>query len=105
MPMAACAGMAMAFWFGMQSQSRPIEIDVTGAPKAIPVEPMLYTPESGVEAQYIAGTDAAASVIILNGVDAISDDTDFSETAAVQSIREMDATAKLKGEPEEEYGL
>ncbi len=100
MPVAACAGMAMAFWLGARSQSRPVEIDVTGAPKAIPVEPVLYTPESGVDAEYIAGTGSSAAVIVLNGVDAIPDETEFSETVEVSTAGENDSMAGLEGDSE-----
>ncbi len=44
LPLAACAGMVLAFWLGVQTQSRPPEVDVAGAPRAIPVEPFVYTP-------------------------------------------------------------
>ena len=92
LPLAACAGMVLAFWIGKQSSKVP-EFDVTGAPKPIPVEPVLYTPENGVDAEWIASTHAAATVIVLNGVAAIPDSTDFSETVYVPMDREIDSTA------------
>ncbi len=100
-PLAACAGMVLAFWLGTRSQPRPVEIDVTGAPKAIPVEPVLYTPDSAVEAKYIAGTSASASAIVLKGVDAIPDEKDFSETVAIPDSGDSDATVERKETPEQ----
>lgn len=100
MPLAACAGMAFTFWVGTrQARSGPPEIDVTGAPKAIPVEPILYTPEKGVEAEWFTSTKASATVIVLNGVQAIPDATDFLETAMQTGDRELDSTASLEPEP------
>jgi hypothetical protein len=100
-PLAACAGMALAFWLGARSQPRPVEIDVTGAPKAIPVEPVLYTPDSAVEAKFIAGTGESASAVVLKGVDAIPDDEDFSETAAIPDSGDLDATVDRENELEQ----
>lgn len=96
MPLAACAGMALTFWLGMQTRPAQPEIDVTGAPKAIPVEPILYTPERGVKAEWFASTPADADVIVLNGLQAIPDSMDFSATAANGATREIDATASLR---------
>jgi hypothetical protein len=92
MPLAACAGMVLAFWLGAQRNATP-EIDVAGAPRAIPVEPILYTPEKGVTAEWFDSQQASATVIVLNGVEAIPDETDFSETAFIKRAREIDATA------------
>lgn len=93
MPTTACAGMILAFWLGTRSHSDHLDIDVTGAPKAIPVEPILYTPENGVVAECFSSSGAKATVIVLNGVNAIPDDTDFSHTAALETTRETDSTA------------
>lgn len=101
MPLAACAGMALTFWVGtQQARPGPPEIDVTGAPKAIPVEPILYTPEKGVEAEWFTSTKASATVIVLNGVQAIPDATDFLETAMRPGDRELDSTARMESEPQ-----
>ena len=94
MPVAACAGMALAFWIGANSATRP-GYHVAGAPRAIPVEPVVYTPETGVDAEWFAGSSASATVIVLNGVAAIPDSTDFSETVINPTIREIDSTASL----------
>lgn len=93
MPVAACAGMVLAFWVGAKTQVPPLEINVAGAPKAVPVEPILYTPENGVVAEWFDSRDASATVIVLNGMDAIPDTTDFSETVMLRSYRELDSTA------------
>ena len=100
MPAAACAGMVLAFWVGAKSRSPVPEINVAGAPKAIPVEPILYTPESGVKAEWFVSMDAAATVIVLDGMDAIPDSTDFSETVMLRSYREIDSTAGRESGPE-----
>jgi hypothetical protein len=93
MPIAACAGMAFAFMAGQRIQPGPPEIDVAGAPKAIPVEPVVYTPDGDVDAEWFASSKASATVIVLSGVDAIPDTMDFSETAAAPTEREIDSTA------------
>lgn len=98
MPMAACAGMAFTFWLGGKRVSGPPDIDVTGAPRAIPVDPILYTPEIGVSAECYASTEASATVIVLNGVEAIPDSMDFSETVFLQKQRGIDSTAGLNPE-------
>lgn len=93
MPMTACAGMVLAFWLGGIKHTGPLGIDVTGAPRAIPVDPLPYVPEQGVEAEWFVSAAAAATVIVLKGVDAIPDATDFSETVYLKAAREMDSTA------------
>lgn len=106
MPLAACAGMVFAFWLGGKtSQSRVPEIDVTGAPKAIPVDPIVYTPEGGVEAEWFASDKASATVIVLNGVDAIPDATDFSKNASTDGVREIDSTADAEVKSKDNPGL
>jgi hypothetical protein len=92
MPVAACAGMVIAFMLGERRAAIP-DIDVTGAPRAIPVEPIIYTPENGVTADWFESFGASATVIVLNGVSAIPDTTDFSETAYLKRMREIDSTA------------
>ena len=101
MPVAACAGMAIAFWLGTtRSQPGVPEIDVAGAPKAIPVEPILYTPEKGVQAEWFTSTGASATVIVLSGVEAIPDATDFSETVFLRHGRDIDSTAGIHTSPD-----
>ena len=100
-PAAAFAGMALAFWVGTQSGGRVF--DVAGAPRAIPVaEPLLYAPESGVDAELVSSPKAGATVIVLNGVAAIPDSTDFSHTAYLPGEREIDSTAE-GGEPAQSW--
>lgn len=93
MPLAACAGMVLAFWVGTKARPSVPDYDVAGAPKAIVVEPALYTPENGVGAEWFASTKAAANVIVLSGVAAIPDSTDFSATVMLPMEREIDSTA------------
>jgi hypothetical protein len=92
MPFAACAGMVLTFWAGMQTRGVP-EYNVAGAPRAIPVDPVVYTPENGVDAEWFTSSEAAATVIVLNGIPAIPDSMDFSETVYVPMEREIDSTA------------
>lgn len=92
MPTAACAGMAVTFWAGMKTQAVP-QTQVTRAPQAVSVDPVVYTPENGVDAEYFASTKASATVIVLSGITAIPDSTDFSETVYVPMDREIDSTA------------
>ncbi len=102
MPAAACAAMMLSFWMGTKTRGQPMEVDVTGAPKAIPVEPLVYTPEKGVEAECFSSSMASATVIVLNGVDAIPDDTDFSDNTSMRGPREIDATASVLTEDKRE---
>ncbi len=102
MPAAACAGMTLAFWLGTKTHGGPLEVDVTGAPKAIPVEPLVYTPEKGVEAQCFSSSKASATVIVLNGVNAIPDETDFSDSTSMLGGRETDKTASIETDNLEE---
>ncbi len=94
MPLAACAGMVLAFWIGKESHGPAAPVyNVAGAPRAIPVDPLLYTPEKGVKAEWFASDHASAAVIVLNGVAAIPDSTDFSQTVYQQVARDIDFTA------------
>ena len=107
MPLAACAGMALAFLLGLKTQAKPqvLEIDVAGAPKAIPVEPILYTPDRGVTAEWFSSLDASATVIVLNGVEAIPDETDFSKTASMPEGGEINSTVDRGAVEAGELGL
>lgn len=91
MPIAACAGMVLAFGIGKRSNDAPAALTVVPA-----VAPVVYTPEDGVDAEWIASADA--NVIILEGVSAIPDATDFSETVYVPTARESDRTATRETE-------
>ncbi|MEP2775770.1 MAG: hypothetical protein ABJQ29_04830 [Luteolibacter sp.] len=91
MPVAACAGMVLAFGIGRNSGD-PEEV-VKWRSTQLDVTPIVYTPEEGVEAQWFASSKASATVIVLDGVSAIPDSVDFSETVYVPTIRESDRTA------------
>jgi hypothetical protein len=62
------------------------------------VSPVVYTPEEGVDAEWFASTGAGANVIVLEGVAAIPDSTDFSETVYVPTVSESDRTATRETE-------
>jgi hypothetical protein len=104
MPATAVAGMALAFWLGTQAVPRQ-EIVVAPQP-APPVEvaaapePGLYTPERGVDAEWFASEEAEATVIVLEGVDAIPDSLDFSETVSVSGDSQGMAGVKPDNEKE-----
>lgn len=87
-PVAACAGMVLAFGIG-RNTTDPI------APHAFvsSASPAVYTPEDGVDAEWFASSGAGATVIVLKGVSAIPDSTDFSETVYVPTASEADRTA------------
>lgn len=105
MPIAACAGMAFTFLLGARSQRAAMpDIDVAGAPKAIPVEPILYTPERGVKAEWHHSAEASATVIVLNGVDAIPDETDFSKTVGIETGGEINSTADAEADAPDHFG-
>jgi hypothetical protein len=56
---------------------------------------LVYTPEEGVFAEWVPSKQNNASVILLKGVTAIPDSTDFSETVYIPTARESDRTATL----------
>lgn len=93
MPLAACAGMVLAFGVGKRSGEVPGSLAVTP-----PASPAVYTPEEGVDAEWFASTNAGANVIVLQGISAIPDSTDFSETVYVPTARESDRTATRETE-------
>jgi hypothetical protein len=73
--------MALTFWLGTKTAGEP---QVVVAPRAVEVQtPAVYTPERGVAAEWFSSDPAAATVIVLEGLDAIPDTLDFSETAQV----------------------
>lgn len=93
MPIAACAGMVLAFGIGKRSN------EAAGALTVVPtVSPVVYTPEEGVDAEWFVSTGAGANVIVLEGVAAIPDSTDFSETVYVPTVSESDRTATREKE-------
>lgn len=94
LPAGALAGMALAFLAGTRTRPAETEFDFASAPRAIPVGPVVYTPEKGVKAEWIESE--AATVIVIHGMEAIPDSTDFSRTAADPRPREIDRTAGLE---------
>lgn len=94
MPVAACAGMVLAFGIGRNTTN-------SGKPiSSLPANsPAVYTPEEGVDAEWFASSNAGATVIVLQGVTAIPDSTDFTETVYVPTARESD---RMAGHPNED---
>jgi len=86
MPMAACAGMILAFSIGKQTGTK--EKTIILLEDSQPMAPLVYTPEEGVVAELVPGSDDRASVILLKGVTAIPDSTDFTQTVYVPSRKE-----------------
>jgi anti-sigma factor RsiW len=76
LPVSAMAGMVFAFWMGTQTG----DSHSSG--------PVVYTPETGVDAKWFASTSAEATVIVLEGVEAIPDSRDFNGTAMLPLDRE-----------------
>lgn len=93
MPVAACAGMVLAFGIGKRAADTPASLTVLPT-----VSPIVYTPEEGVDAQWFSSASAGANVIVLQGVNAIPDSTDFSKTVYVPTARESDRTASRVSE-------
>lgn len=91
-PATAFAGMALAFWVGTMTHP-----DTSGGLVAKRDDsgslPAWYTPEQGVDAKWAKSKDASSSVIVLQGVSAIPDTLDFTETAMYQFPKEFDSTA------------
>ncbi|OYV07133.1 MAG: hypothetical protein CFE26_02675 [Verrucomicrobiales bacterium VVV1] len=96
MPAAAAAGMTLAFWMGTRTTNSSTPASVVEVSSSSPV---VYTPETGVRADYFASRNADATVIVLDGVPAISDALDFRETASVTPEREVDSTASKQEKP------
>ena len=95
MPVAACAGMILAFSIGKESGARETSVGKKDTPQTM-TAPMVYTPEEGVFAQWIPSPQNHTSVILLKGVPAIPDSTGFSETVYVPISGESDRTATLE---------
>lgn len=98
MPAAACAGMILAFSIGRQSGDTSPAV-VASENTASETTPLVYTPEEGVDAQWVSSQNSMASVIVLTGVSAIPDSTDFSETVYVPTVSEADRTASRELQP------
>ncbi|MBX3743252.1 MAG: hypothetical protein KF712_19865 [Akkermansiaceae bacterium] len=89
-PATAFAGMALAFWVGTKTHSEGGSTLVKDGDEGS--SPVWYTPEQGVDAQWVKGT-GSSTVILLKGVSAIPDSMDFTETAMIQHAKESDSTA------------
>ncbi len=90
LPSSAFAGMALAFWLGTLTDGAR-----TGG------MPAVYTPQTGVDAEWFASAPADATVIVLQGVDAIPDSLDLGETAALAPwSHEGPATVSRPHDPE-----
>jgi len=98
MPIAACAGMILAFSIGRQSSDQKT-ISTASQTSQTKQSPLVYTPEEGVAAEWVSNSDSIASLIVLRGISAIPDSTDFSETVYVPTVREADRTATLDATP------
>jgi hypothetical protein len=96
MPVAACAGMAAAFWMG-GVVNRPGVVPIVTTPDSESM-PLVYVPEKGVDAEWFSSEQASATVIVLEGVAAIPDNTDFFPTAYIPMSGDMDRTASHWGE-------
>lgn len=90
LPATAVAGMALCFWAGTKL------VPDTKVPAPLAVAPVLYTPEKGVSADYVASKDAM--VIVLDGVSAIPDSFEIPETASVEEEKPA-ATADIDTSP------
>lgn len=104
LPLAACAGMAFTFWLGIHSRSIPVVetiAEMTATDELIQLAEAndsppatVYTPENGVRAECFESETASATVVVLDGLAAIPDTTDLTrQTAAAESLREIDSTA------------
>ena len=98
MPVAACAGIVLAFNLGRQGAVSDARVADVKSSEVSP-SPVVYTPEEGVDARWYVDNEADASVIVLAGVSAIPDSTDFSQTVYVPTSREFDRTATREDEP------
>lgn len=91
-PATAFAGMALAFWVGTKTHSTE-----AGPPLAKQtdngISPVYYTPEQGVNAEWVKNSGKSATVIVLEGVNAIPDTLDFTETASFQNANGPSSTA------------
>lgn len=92
-PATAFAGMALAFWVGTQAHGPARGAVTAKAGQNDAATPVWYTPEQGVNAEWVKGPGTSSTVILLQGVNAIPDTLDFTETALYQFPKESDSTA------------
>lgn len=89
MPAAAAAGMVLAFLAGSRIAPKSVQTTIT---EVRGNEPVIYTPEAGVKAASFA--DAKGTLIVLDGVQAISDTRELMEASVnPQERKEIDNTA------------
>jgi hypothetical protein len=91
-PALAAAGMAFTFWLGKTSASGPVSLADAGPTAEEVAASRVYTPDGDVDAEWFASAPASATVIVLEGVGAIPDSTDFSASAYVPANRESGST-------------
>jgi len=91
-PATAVAGMAMAFWVGTQA-NRSAAAPSVGKADENGASPVYYTPEQGVDAEWVKGQGSSATVIVLQGVTAIPDALDFSGSVSLQNPNAGESTA------------
>ena len=96
-PATAFAGMALAFWVGTKTHSEHAGKPIAKAEEP-GVSPIYYTPEQGVNAEWVKGAGKSATVIVLQGVNAIPDTLDFTETASFQNSPGPASTADASGD-------
>lgn len=89
MPAAAAAGMLFAFWIGSNIGGPQDAATLADAPD-------VYVPVFGVNAEWVTAEDKSG-VIVLTGVNAIPDTTDFTQTVYLPLPREIDRTARQGG--------
>jgi hypothetical protein len=95
LPAAAMAGMALTFWLGTKTGGGREVVQVRPAPVPVVVPvPAVYTPQRGVAAEWFSSDDAAATVIVLEGLDALPDTLELSDSARVDG--EEKATAAIE---------
>jgi len=97
LPAASAAGMAFCFWLGGRygnGAGHPVAANIPTGQSALAggaLSPVLYTPESQVAAHAFASEGAAATVIVLDGVEAMPDSFEVPDTAARDNAREATA--------------
>lgn len=92
-PATAFAGMALAFWVGTKTHSPEAGGPVAKQTTENGISPVYYTPEQGVNAEWVRSSGKSATVIVLEGVNAIPDTLDFTETASFQNSDGPSSTA------------
>lgn len=88
-PIFACSMVLLAFWLGsMQSHSANPEFGVEEAPKAIVVDPLIYTPEEGVSAEWVKDKKSGIKVVVMKGLPDIADDLEVEGVTENHSLEQ-----------------